>query len=59
MASSASAKIYQFPRRGRFAQSDRDIQALTALAASEVSLVPWDSWYHDEAIREEERDRKN
>jgi hypothetical protein len=59
MATVASAKIYQFPLRGRFVRPEHDIHALTALVGAEVSLVPYDSWYHDEAVRAEQSERKN
>jgi len=56
----ASAKIYAFPPRGRFALRIDD----TAPAAANVQfprgakLVPGSGWYHDEAIQAENA-RKN
>ncbi|HLN36778.1 MAG TPA: DUF2735 domain-containing protein [Xanthobacteraceae bacterium] len=56
----ASAKIYAFPPRGRFALRVDD----TAPAAANVQLphgvklVSGSSWYHDEAILAEDA-RKN
>jgi hypothetical protein len=56
----ASAKIYTFPPRGRFALRIDD----TAPAAANVQLprgaelVPGSGWYHDEAIQAENA-RKN
>jgi hypothetical protein len=52
-----SAKIYDFPPRGRFAvgaaQSDSE-----AKTAPRAAAVAFGSWYHEEAI-EAERTRKN
>lgn len=51
-----SATIYEFPKRGRFAESfaaSRD-----GGLAQTTPTVDYGSWYHDEAIREE-RERKH
>ena len=54
-----SAKIYDFPLRGRFAvgasHPDSDVAAKTAPRAPAISFG---SWYHEEAI-EAERTRRN
>jgi hypothetical protein len=52
-----SAKIYEFPRRGRFAAAAQREEASAALAAPRVACGG--AWYHDEAIQEAERARKN
>ena len=57
-----SARIYEFPLRGRFAQGLRDQQQapinLEAQAALRVTVGG--GWYHDAAIAEEaERLRNN
>jgi hypothetical protein len=57
-----SAKIYTFPARGRFARDDRrdDSNQNANLASARVSTAAiGDAWYHDEAIREDDRTRKN
>ena len=51
----ATAKIVQFPARGRFARATADAQ-LRAVDAPSISFGG--GWYHDEAI-EAERTRKN
>jgi hypothetical protein len=57
-AESGSAKIYQFPARGRFAANShaREGAKLTVLDAPSIAFGS--GWYHDEAI-EAERARKN
>jgi uncharacterized protein DUF2735 len=50
-----SAKIYQFPARGRFAAHSLEGKRV---ANSDVR-VSYGSWYHDEAIREELAPKKN
>ena len=57
-----SARIYEFPLRGRFAQGLREEQAtlvnLEAQAAMRAAVGS--GWYHDAAIAEEaERSSKN
>ena len=53
------AKIYAFPARGRFAASSQQNE-VGRLSASHVACVSSSSsWYHDEAIREAEQQRKN
>jgi hypothetical protein len=57
----ASAKIYTFPPRGRFALRIEDT-APAAVANVQLprgaQLAPGNSWYHDEAIQAE-NPRKN
>jgi uncharacterized protein DUF2735 len=55
-----SAKIYQFPARGRFAannQREATELATTAELPCDVNIVVGSAWYHDEAIQAE-RERK-
>ncbi len=47
----ATATIYQFPVRGRFAAPVHD--EFAQVRASDIALV--DCWYHDEAVREEKK----
>jgi Protein of unknown function (DUF2735) len=55
-----SATIYQFPVRGRFAESSRGDESNAAANAPQVAKIVFGSgWYHDEAIQEAERARKN
>lgn len=53
-----SATIYVFPARGRFAVRADQTGAATASARS-VKTGCGEAWYHDDAIREAERSRKN
>ena len=56
-----SARIYQFPARGRFAANERGEQAQPAAnfsSARVANIVFGDAWYHDEAL-EAERAEKN
>jgi uncharacterized protein DUF2735 len=50
-----SATIYQFPLRGRYAASAKASEP----AATAPRIVFGTGWYHDEAIREAERVRRN
>jgi hypothetical protein len=52
-----SAKIYQFPARGRFAAVQREETKTVSTLASQqaVKVAVGSSWYHDAAIEEEER----
>jgi len=54
-----SAKIYQFPARGRFATAQREeTTATSTLASPQVAKVAVGSgWYHDAAIQEDENAR--
>jgi hypothetical protein len=52
-----SAKIYDFPLRGRFAISASH-EADAAKFATQTPAIMFGSWYHEEAI-EAERARKN
>ena len=58
--SGESAKIYQFPLRGRFVGQRRDAsEAAPAPAyAQAVPTTYGEAWYHEEAIREAEQSRK-
>jgi hypothetical protein len=51
----ATAKIFQFPARGRFVKSSHDDAHLKVVMAPSIAFC---SSYHDEAI-EAERTRKN
>src|SRR4029453_1502618 len=56
-----SARIYQFPARGRFApsgQREATEPAATAALPRDVNVVASSGWYHDEAIQVAERERK-
>jgi hypothetical protein len=59
----ASAKIFQFPARGRFAtggQSDEAKLPATAMLSTRVArAAAGGAWYHDEAIRESEQASNN
>ena len=53
-----SARIYEFPLRGRFAQEEQASINLEAQAATRAAVGS--GWYHDAAIAEEaERLSKN
>jgi Protein of unknown function (DUF2735) len=55
----ASATIYTFPPRGRFAlRIDDTAPAANAQLPRGVNLVSGSGWYHDEAIQDENA-RKN
>jgi hypothetical protein len=60
---SGSAKIYQFPARGRFIagslREDAESTPVPALSPRVARAVSGSGWYHDEAILEAEwtRDR--
>ena len=55
----ASATIYTFPPRGRFAlRVDDTAPAANVQLPRGVKLVSGSSWYHDEAIQDENA-RKN
>jgi Protein of unknown function (DUF2735) len=57
--SPGSARIYEFPRRGRFAARDES-QHRTNLEAQAAVATVGGCWYHDAAIAEEaERSRSN
>jgi Protein of unknown function (DUF2735) len=61
--SRASATIYTFPPRGRFAIREQEVSApTTGVLPSGVKVWSGSSWYHEEAIlaaREAEQGRKN
>ena len=55
-----TAKIYQFPPRGRYAAGARGVQpeSVTDRALPHMSSPALGSaWYHDEAIREERAEK--
>lgn len=52
---SGSAKIYDFPPRGRFAEKIRQGDARNVQLPPGVKLAVGGAWYHDEAIREAEK----
>jgi len=57
----ASARIYQFPARGRFApsgQREATEHSATATLPRDVKVVASSGWYHDEAIQAAERERQ-
>lgn len=57
-----SAKIYTFPLRGRFAVGGQHSESRPNAGLSPargVHVASESSWYHEEAIREAERTRKN
>jgi len=57
-----SARIYAFPVRGRFAaNSDREEPKLAAnvMTPRATDVAFGSSWYHEEAIQDAERARKN
>lgn len=45
-----SAKIYQFPARGRFAQPGEASYVETRFPTVEIGAA----WYHDEAMKEDQ-----
>ena len=53
-----SATIYQFPARGRFAVNANE-RGPAFVAPSIVPVVSGSGWYHEEAMREDERARNN
>lgn len=57
-----SAKIYQFPVRGRMAGPGQFTAQPAAIVSAQVAQALGGSWYHEEAIQEAleaERTRKN
>lgn len=49
----ASAKIYTFPARGRFAAGRRDeMKPALNFASQPVRTAVGEAWYHDAAIKE-------
>ena len=64
----ASAQIIQFPARGHFASAgNRDENSVTATTAPRaenamgiaMGIAMGSGWYHEEAIRDAERDRQH
>jgi Protein of unknown function (DUF2735) len=56
---SGSAKIYEFPARGRFAVADRRNDAAKSPTSRAAQTACGGAWYHEEAIAEAERRRDN
>jgi hypothetical protein len=57
-----SAKIYEFPTRGRFAmavQRQQTVATENHLALQAAPMAFSDAWYHEAAIQEAERTSKN
>jgi hypothetical protein len=50
-----SAEIIQFPARGRFAKEQEAAPSMSRFAKVAIGA----SWYHQDAIEEAERSRKN
>ncbi len=49
-----SAKIFEFPKRGRFAAGARDdARAVNATTSRFVKTAVGGAWYHDAAIADE------
>ena len=56
----ASAKIYTFPARGRFAAGQREEKKPTLNFTSQpMKTAVGEAWYHDEAIKNEQQPRKH
>jgi len=57
----ASATIYQFPARGRFASGGQgEDKSATNLSSPRVARVTFGgAWYHDDAIADAERTRRS
>ena len=56
----ASAKIYNFPARGRFAAGYREeTKPALNFASHPVKAAVGDAWYHDAAIKDSQQPRKN
>jgi Protein of unknown function (DUF2735) len=49
-----SAEIIQFPARGRFAPATQHDDSFAAMNAPRAKVAMGTSWYHDEAIKEEQ-----
>jgi len=54
-----SAKIYTFPARGRFADSNGRDGPTRDMAPRIAPVASGAGWYHEEAIREADLTRKN
>jgi hypothetical protein len=60
--SRASATIFTFPPRGRYAIREQEVSVVEATLPLGVKLSSGSGWYHEEAIqaaREAEQGRKN
>jgi hypothetical protein len=51
--SRGSARIYEFPRRARFAVREESPQRINLEAQAAMSAAVGSGWYHDAAIAEE------
>jgi hypothetical protein len=59
--SGESATIYEFPLRGRFAaaaRGDETVRTMTP-ASLETVKVTGEAWYHEAAISDADKSRKN
>ena len=54
-----SAKIFQFPARGRFAVASQRDETSAAMPSHLSKVAMWDAWYHDAAIEDAARASKN
>jgi hypothetical protein len=60
--SRASATIYTFPPRGRYAIREADVSVVETVLPRGAKVSSGSGWYHEEAIRaahESEQGRKN
>jgi len=57
----ASAKIYTFPARGRFATGQREetMKPTLNFTSQTVKTAVGEAWYHDAAIKDEQQPRKH
>jgi len=51
--SPGSARVYEFPRRGRFAARDESRERANLEAQAAMRAAVGSGWYHDAAIAEE------
>jgi len=61
MTANGSAKIYEFPARGRYAAAAKrdDSKSSDVVSLRTTKTVSGSGWYHDAAIEESDRTRKN
>jgi hypothetical protein len=57
--SRGSARIYEFPRRGRFAVRDESRERTNLEAQAATRAAVGSGWYHDAAIAEEAERPRN
>ena len=56
----ASAKIYTFPARGRFAAGrQEEMKPALNFTSQTVKVAVGEAWYHDAAIKDEQQPRKH